>query len=422
MFKFIFTATFALSCMANSMFFEVDSISLNRELGSDFLGGVAHARDVYIKYDAVEFDLTENGELFLVNTFLFNNRINFQKDNLNLTTHLPQFTEIDLLNMIYAKEAKIEFAETGFFANGPQLSIGAEQFLFDIKDVDIKCQSDEFTFNLDEICLKDMHIKPLEGKEFAIVEIKQSGASQSNVNIRGKEVAFKEDSIIIDAQSASGNLLNSSINFKNINIDCYKDPNLSAFNLDLIFAGCLEESRIAGKEIKLLREGMPFNVFDGQVYFEKQHLGLIANQLEAQTKKGEFTFTKIEARCVKIDPSDKEVDAVSIYEGCLRRSDFSIQKISEDKKESDKNRIRDLKITVADGHFNMTAKLKSLFTFKFKAAGKLDVHPEQREVRIKVNRARVAGMTATKFVLKFVMKFINSDSVSLKGETIIIKY
>ncbi len=412
----------SISSYANLMHFEVDSIDLNRKPEANHLNGDIYARDILIKYDNVEFDLTQNGELFLVDASLYNNKIAVRKDNLNFATNIPTFPEIDLLNFINAKEAIIEFSDKGFYANGPELSIGADKFLFAIQDVDINCVGSEFTFNLDEVCLKNMLIKPRESSEFAKVEIKQNGDKPANVNILGKEVNFSENRILIDAQSVHGYVLDSSIEFNSIKVDCFKDPTVDSFNIDLIFSGCLQESRIAGDEIKLLREGMPFNVFYGEVYFEDNHLGLEAKELEAKTKKGHFIFSDIKARCLKTLPSDKDISADAIYVGCLRHSEFSIERVSESKVESPKNRIRDLKINVTNHRFNMTAKLKALIGFKFRASGKVEINEELREVTIKVDRAKVAGLRATKLVLKFVMKFITSDSVSLDGDTITIKY
>lgn len=425
MFKIIRPLLFSmltLSTWANSMYFEVDSIDMRRNAGDVYLGGQAFARDIYIKYDAVEFDLTENGELFLVDTYLYNNKINFKKDNLNLSTHIPQFKEIDYLSFIYAKDAKIEFAHNGFFANGPQLSLGADKFLVDIKNVDIRCDSDDFTFRLDQICLQSMTIKPHVEEDFAKLEIKQDYSDQSYIEILGKSVIFAKDFINIDAQNVTGNLLDTFIEFNAIQAHCYKDPKIKSFNLDLIFAGCLQESKVIGKEIKLLREGKPFNIFNGQVYFEKEHAGLVAHELMAQTNKGQFTFSEIEARCSKLYAPNGSIDSEAIYIGCLRKSTFTIDRISEDGKDSRNNRIRDLNVLIENGKFKFSAKLRAFFTINMKASGSVEILESQREVNIKVSRARIAGLSATKLVLKFIMKFITSDSVSLNDDTITIKY
>lgn len=422
MIKLLILSLISTICAANSMLFEVDSFDLKREVGQEFLAGSAYARDIYIKYDAVEFDLAQDGELFLVDAALYNNKFNFRKDNLNLTTYIPQIDEIDFLDFIYANQALIEFTETGFNANGPQLSIGAASFLFDIRNVQINCASNGFTFRLDQICLKNMLINPSKGSEFAKVEIKQESQDTSFINILGKKVLFTDDRINIDAQSISGNILNSEIGLKAINVDCFKDSELKSFNLDLIFAGCLEESLIAGSEIRLLREGRPFEIYDGVVYFNENHVGVEADKLLAETQKGLFTFFDIEAKCLKTINNKRMISADAFYLGCLKSSYFKINKINEDQIEKDSNRISDLNIHVTDGEFKLNAKLRALFTLHFRASGTLNINETQREVRVQVAKAKVAGMTATKMVLKFVMKFINSDSVSLENDTIIIKY
>lgn len=422
MYKVLLLLAVSTFCAANSMLFEVESFDLKRKEGQDHLSGQAFARDIYIKYDAVEFDLAQNGELFLVEAALYNHKFNFKKDSLNLTTHIPEISEINYLDFIYAKRANIEFSESGFNAIGPQLSIGAANFLFDIQNVQIDCKNEGFTFRLDQTCLKDMLIQPSHEDDFAKVEIKQLSQDTSFINILGKEVRFTNDRINIDAQSISGNLLGSTIGLESITVDCFKNKNLDTFNLDFIFAGCLQESTIIGNEIKLLREGKPFEVYDGNVYFNENHVGVNANKLVAETQKGLFTFTDIEAKCIKNIPSNFMMTADSFYLGCLESSYFKINKVDEDDIEKASNRISDLNIFVTDNEFKMNAKLRAMITFKLNASGKLEINEVNREIKVKVKKAKVAGMRATKLVLKFVMKFIDSDSVSLDDDTIIIKY
>ncbi|EQC43520.1 hypothetical protein [Bacteriovorax sp. Seq25_V] len=416
------------------MYFLVDSMKLTKAQTDSRLEGLTVAKKILVLMDDNEVEIDVGPDrVFEAKTFLENDKFTFYKDGIKFATPLGSSNPVLQITHLDIEQAEVELATSGISIKGDHLNTNFGDLNFYVDNLDMYCDTKgKFTTDIDVACIANTKIVPFNtNKNSTILAKDVSDKNEFEIKIESREVSINEDRLFIESENIAGFYKKSHFGLGKGTLDCFKDINMTDIDVDKIVLGCLQESNITGKKLKFKESGINLHINTAEVVFARDHFTMKADYASFKTDSSPTYVAGMKFECDKDELGMGErmpFSQSSFLNGCMRHSLFKIERLDNDLSDInyreaivDATDIKDLKLEIKNGRFNLVGKPKVVFRVPIRVSGQITHNALIDEVEIKVNKATVAGITAKAYTLKLIRKFIDSDRVKIKGDSIIIQ-
>ena len=408
----------------NYMYFLVSSMNMTKENSESPLLGSAIANHIYVNMQGNEFEIqTQNDDYFTAHAILEPDRFTFIKEGMKFSTELEDTNPLYSIDMLKAENAEIELSSSVIDIKGDEFNVYLGPVDFAVNNINMKCQVEKFTTSIDEACIKDTLIKPFNDEEIGSITLSDlSKAKEYKLDIQTNLLSIKDDELFIEVNTINGEYLKNFFGISRGQLSCYKDPNLNSIDVENLVYGCLKRSKIIGEKLKYKIPSLNAHINTASLSFDDNSMKLNADY--ASFKTGELvTYVSGMALTCDKDPVVSDINNPNaILNGCMRNTSFRLDKMDNgsqlDKKMSD---IKDFKLKVTNGNFKLTGKVKLLMHISLDIKGRVTHDKKSKRIIIDVDKAKVGKISARKFALSIVKKFINVDNVKVVENSIIIQ-
>ena len=436
LFIFIISAAFSAQvlCADDYMYFLVESMKLTKTASDSRLEGLTLAKKILVLMDDNEVEIDVGpGNIFEAKTFLENDKFTFFKDGIKFATPLGssnpvlQITHLDIAN------AEVELATRGISIKGEYLNTNFGDLNFYVDNLDMYCNTfGKFTTDIDIACITNTKILPFDTSRNSTIIVKDVSENVDfEIKIESREVSINEEKLFIESENIEGFYKRAHFGLGKGTLDCLKDSTMTDIDVDKIVLGCLQETNITGKKLKFSESGINLHINTAEVEFAKDHFTMKADYASFKTDSTPTYVAGMKFECDKDDLGLGEsfpFSQSSFLNGCMRHSLFKIERLDNDTSDInyqeaivDATDIKDLRLEIKNGRFNLVGKPKVIFRVPIKVSGVIKHNALIDELEIRVDKATVAGITAKAYTLKLIRKFIDSDRVKIKGDSIIIQ-
>lgn len=436
LFLFLFFITTApLLAEDNYIFLGLDEFSMTREGPETMLAGSVTANKVHFLYDGQNIEVNgQEHKPYIAETILTSNRLIFNNDFLKFSTPLDSDNPLYMLDSINATKSDIEINTKGALIESSYLDFSFSNILIKIKDAQLNCKSDiGFTMNIDEICLKDAVIHKL-GENAASVEVSSlteefSAALKIDLNT----VIIKPHSISAEANKIVGEYDGATVSLDKGFLTCSKIDERS-LDPESFFRGCLMTASSKADVLRFKSANYDISVEQAQLEIGEDfyHIDAAYSNFETGTQSTRASEFKLD--CLKLPMAPDSLDGTLLIKGCVKKGDIFIGHLDPDDRKRVKNpssnikdiidtdNLKDIHLDFNEDTFSLSAKSKVVFRLTFKATGKTEWNDTQDVVKFHIEKASMASFPATKMTMKILAKFINSENMSVSGNTITIKF
>lgn len=432
-FRFSISAILLLNLYAanNEMYFAVDSLHMTKKDGSSRLEGLVRAKKVFVVMDDNEFDIElENDEVFEAKTYLEKDKFTFFKDGIKFSTPLNSSNPVLRINHLEVDQADVHLNDKGICVKGEKLKTHIDRLDFYADNLDMTCNTDEFSTNIEKSCVKNVKIIPDNGYEFSFISATDINEPKKfGITIKSKNVEIKEDKLSIDSEDIKGFLDTTKFELGRGYLKCYKDPLLQEIDVEKIIMGCFYESKIDVDDFKYQQSGVNLKISKALIYFRNEDLKVKADYASFRQSNETTYVSGMELYCIKeVVTTKSKFTQNTFLNGCLKRSTFKIANIQSEGltfeefvQENEKKDFKNLVVDIDKGKFKISIKPKFIFRVPVEIEGSISLKALTNSVEIVVKEANVAGVPSKNYALKLIKKFIDNDRVKIKDNVITIE-
>jgi hypothetical protein len=406
------------------MYFLVDSMNMTKENIKSPLEGEVLAKHIYVNMSGNEFEIqTGDDEFFTADAILESNRFTFIKDGMKFSTPLEDNNPLYSIDRLNAQKAEIEMSHMVIDVKGDDLGVHLGPIDFQVNNINMQCKVNEFTTAIDEACIQNTLIKPFDPSKISSIKVSDLSEEQAyKLDIETNLLSIIEDNLFIEVKNIKGNYLDNNFGISRGELNCFKDPELRVIDVENIVYGCLKKSKIIGERLKYKIPSFNIHVNKASLSFDKNNMKLFADYASFKTGSAVTYAAGMTLECDK-DPIVVDINNPNaILTGCMRSTVFKLEKMDNGtNKKSQMKDIKNFKLSITNGNFRLTGKVKLLFYLSLDIKGKVRHVPAKKQIIIDVNKAKVGKISAKNFTLNIVRKFINGDNVKVVDNSIIIQ-
>lgn len=433
----LLSMSLGLSAEDNYIFLGLDDFYMSRTDQSGLLKGSVTANKVHFMYDDQNIEVNGNEhQPYIAETILTKDRLVFNNSFLKFSTPLESDNPLYLLDSIKASNSDIEINTAGALITSDYLDFSLSNMLIAIKHANLDCVSDiGFTMNVDEICLKNSTISK-KGEKPAVVEIKSvDHPTKASMSIDLNRIKVEPFLISATANNITGRYEDSEFILTQGFLTCAK---LEERDLDpeSFLRGCLTTAQSKAKSIRFKGSLYDIEVEEAHLNIEESKYHLDAAYSHFETGDQRTMASKFRLDCLKLPVTPDSVDTNRLLKGCFTQGELYIGNLDPDntklqdrdlRKQTlkdiiDTDNLKDIELNFDDSRFFLSAKSKIVVRLKFKVRGRTEWNEDRTIVKFHIEKASVASFPATSMTMKILAKFINSDSMSIDGNTITIKF
>lgn len=430
-----FIATAPILAADNFIFLGLDTFSMSKESAQAMLSGNVTANKVYFLYDGQNIEINgQEHKPYIAETLLTSDRLIFNNDFLKFSTPLDSDNPLYMLDSINATKSDIEINTKGAFIDSTYLDFSFQNILIKIKNAQLNCKSDVgFTMNIDEICLKDAVINKLDEQPASVEVISLYEQFSASLNIDLNKVLVKPHSISAEANKIIGEYNGATVSLDKGFLTCSKIDERS-LDPESFFRGCLISANSKADTLRFKSANYDIAVEQAQLEIGEDFYHLVAAYSNFETGSQITRASEFKLDCLKLPISPDSLDGSLLIKGCVKKGNIYIGHLDPDdtkrvtnpshniKDIIDTDNLKDIRLEFNEDTFSLSAKSKVVFRLTFKAVGKTEWNETEDIVKFHIEKASMASFPATKMTMKILAKFINSENMSISGNTITIKF
>jgi hypothetical protein len=445
------TLFFSLNLRASEdyMLFSVESFWMNQESINTPLQGEIKAKKMLLLFETERIQIEpEAGDIFEAEVFMLDNMINFKKDYISFSSDFGASNPLAGINDFNIINADVEFTNKGIGIVGEKLDLTLEGVDFGLENVNLFCDSGGiYTTEIDKLCLKNSYLRSNNESGLTTVKIKDTDSNfPIDLELFVSELFIKDNRIKGMVQNISGTIRDTLYNMHTADLNCYKYPDMSEFDPEIILNGCLRTSNNKFKNFSTKHKDVNTSIGNAHMEIGETTYSLASDKATFKIGKEITTVSHLEIFCEKKPlPKNYDISEHMVVKGCLERGDIRVSRIQVDeekarhflktnsqeawsfaKTEEEKGIIdlydfKDIKLISAKNKFAFKAKVKFIFRIPIRFRGSTFFDTEKNELTLKVDAAHIAGIPTRKFVLYLLRKFISSEDIQVDGNNITIK-
>ena len=260
---FVSSAAFAQD---DYMFFSVNQIALDKDgLNENVLVGQTVASRIYVMIDDNEFEIMgTRQDPITAETYLTTKRLYFIKDEIKFSTTLDSTNILYDIESLRAEDADIELSKDHILIEGSMLEALMADTNFLIENISMRCLTNEFTTDIDIACLKNVDISALEG-DSGIVKVSDQKEGSYEINVRTDKLRIQDSEIFVSAKNLLGTYADATFSIQDGTVKCFKDPELSDLDPQLIINGCLTYSSLQGAQVSYKKSALNVTIDKGLI-------------------------------------------------------------------------------------------------------------------------------------------------------------
>lgn len=444
-----FILTFLILCSTQTfaddfMFFSVESFSMDRTNPDYVLYGPIVGREMDLKLGTEYIQIKPPaGDLFEAESFIENDRIVFRQGPISFSTPLGDLSGLKDLSGFSLVDAEFEMSEKQILINALETGFTLQGFEFNIDSGEIWCDPQgQFNSDIEGVCMTRSTIRPTSRLESSstTLKIKSQDVQELNIEMKLKELNLHKDKIQILGDLFQGTYKGNNFVMKRAKGYCAKNPDLTKLDPIKLIEGCLNEADVSISHASFVGDTM-----DG--YFHKSIFNITKTSFKINADGAVFKadnnstgLTNVGFDCFKENFDDIQIEANRILNGCLKRANFTIDRLKVTEKEIrkllldeapellkdfkgliDVDDLKKVSLAVKDGEFSLKGKMKIIFRIGLKISGRADYNEKKKLLNVQVKKASIMGITAKKLALMFIKKFISSENIKIEGDNIIVK-
>jgi hypothetical protein len=424
---------FSLNTLAkeNYIFLGLDNFEMSKNSNSMLVGSVI-AHKIHFIYDNQNIEINaQEHRLYEAATVLFPDRLEFNNEFLKFSTPLDADNPMYLLDTITAQNTDITVDGRGAIIDSQYLDFSLNNIFIAIKNAHMDCVSDTgFNMNVDETCLQNSTTTKLGDNDSVISINSMDDKVKASLDINLTKVKVDKHLIAAWANELIGRYNEMVFTLGEGFLSCYK---IDQQSLDPIsfYRGCMIEAVSKARMLRFQNDLYNFEVDEAHLDIKKDSYHLDAAYSRFETPGQVTRASKFKLDCMKLQRNG-EFDPNMILKGCFKQGDLSIAHLDSDgtKKQSkevdkdiiDTDNLKDVKLIFSEDRFSMSAKSKVILRLMFRVNGRTEWAADSSWVKFHILKASMARFPATKMTMKILAKFINSDRMSVDGNTITINF
>ena len=425
---FVSSAAFAED---DYMFFSVNQIALDKDgLNENVLVGQTVASRIYVMIDDNEFEIMgTRQDPITAETYLTTKRLYFIKDEIKFSTTLDSTNILYDIESLRAEDADIELSKEHILIEGSILEALMADTKFLIENISMRCLTSEFTTDIDIACLKNVDISALEG-DSGIVKVSDQKEGSYEINVRTDKLRIQDSEIFVSAKHLLGTYADATFSIQDGTVKCFKDPELSDLDPQLIINGCLTYSSLQGAQVSYKKSALNVTIDKGLIGIDEGGLTVASKYAVFRNADGNTTVDNFNFKCGKLDIDINNPNPYAITNGCLNSSKLKISHFRNDAKNlelySDKglidiNDFKNLSLNIKNNKFTLKTKVKVITRISIRINGSITLNELKEEMVINITKASIAGISARSLALYIIESFLDGDSIKVKDQNIIIK-
>lgn len=425
---FVSSAAFAED---DYMFFSVNQIALDKDgLNENVLVGQTVASRIYVMIDDNEFEIMgTRQDPITAETYLTTKRLYFIKDEIKFSTTLDSTNILYDIESLRAEDADIELSKDHILIEGSMLEALMADTNFLIENISMRCLTNEFTTDIDIACLKNVDISALEG-DSGIVKVSDQKEGSYEINVRTDKLRIQDSEIFVSAKNLLGTYADATFSIQDGTVKCFKDPELSDLDPQLIINGCLTYSSLQGAQVSYKKSALNVTIDKGLIGTDEGGLTVASKYAVFRNADGNTTVDNFNFKCGKLDIDINNPNPYAITNGCLNSSKLTISHFRNDAKNlelySDKglidiNDFKNLSLNIKNNKFTLKTKVKVIARISIRINGSITLNELKEEMVINISKASIAGISARSLALYIIESFLDGDSIRVQDQKIIIK-
>lgn len=391
-----------------------------------------------------------NGELFQAQVKLDKNIMTFRKDYLTFSTDLGLQNPLKDIQQFKIQNGDVEIKKEAITIDGEALDLKMSGVELSLRYINLVCDTmGTYTTEIDEACLRKSSLQsyksPFGRTLLTIKDLNSPVPIEFNMQIKLLEI--ENEHIEGDVENITGTYNTTEYDLNQASLHCYKYKDLKDLDPELIIKGCLKQSHSTFNDFNLKNSNIDGSIQNANITVGESDFSLSSNLTKFKVGEDASVVENLNVHCSKNPIVKSEmISSHLILEGCLNKSKITIDKIeidqekmyslisqyNEDIAQSSKNEyekgiidIYDLKkveLISNNNSFTFEAKMKALFRIPVKFKGETEFFANDNTLMIKLEKANIAGIPSKKFVMYLLKKFLNTNDISIKNDTIIVKF
>lgn len=253
-----------------------------------------------------------------------------------------------------------------------------------------------------------------------------NSGNKMRINATVKSVDIRKNEINADIIAANS-ISNDSylINASGLHLNCAKDEDLKAFDIDKIKKACLNKLEITPVKLSMIDKTSKtsFNLDIKNISIKDQIANFVLSNGSLSDKSSTTYIHQANLACHKeLDTDILELNQV--LKDCIQYSRISISEIKSSKPDQKDSSIKNIILSSTNNAIMLGAQVKFLgIKSSITIYGNIDFHEARKQLAITVIDTKLPlGINSVKLLMFFLKKILISKNISIQNNVITIQF